>query len=78
MLDLSTEPKLDSPVTEIEDRARHVLVPVLVHADRVAVSEPEQPGDAVGVNQVVEIYLSSHRPRLLSYSDPSDWRSRLL
>ena len=46
-------------------------MPVLVHTHGVAVSEPEQLGDAVGVDQVVGVYGAV---RVLSRLYTSGWR----
>jgi hypothetical protein len=65
-LDLRAQPELDSAVTEVQDRPRHVCVPMLINAHGVSVSKPEQLRDAVGIHQIVEVHLSAHGRRLLS------------
>ena len=60
LLYLRLQPELDATVPEIQDRPRHVGVPVLIHADRVAVGESEDLGHAVGVEEVIEVYVSTH------------------
>ena len=57
---LRLQPELDATIPEIQDRPRHVGVPVLIHADRVAVGESKDLGHAVRVEKVVEIYVSTH------------------
>jgi hypothetical protein len=63
-LHLGAQPKLDPSVPLVQDGTGHVLVPMLVHAHGVAVSEPEQFGDAVGVDQFVQVDLSAHSPKI--------------
>jgi hypothetical protein len=74
---LGTQPELDSTIAELAYRPRHVVVPVLVHAYRVAVGKTEELGYPVRVEQVVHVNLSAHASRLLQYSDPSEPGGRL-
>jgi hypothetical protein len=63
-LDLGSEPELHAPVAELAHRARHVLVPVLIHANGVAVSETEEIGHSICVEEIVDVYLSTHRQEI--------------
>lgn len=64
--DLRPKPQPRPSASQINDRPRHVRVPALVHADGVAVSQPEQLSDAVRVQKVLYIDLAAHSLRLLS------------
>jgi hypothetical protein len=68
---LETKPELDAPVTELADGARHIGISVLVDANGIPVGESEEFRDSVRVEEVIDVYLSAHSPRLLQYSDPS-------
>jgi hypothetical protein len=70
--DLRPKPQLGPSIAELADWTRHVVVPVLIHAHGVAVSETEELGDAVCVEEIVDVYLAAHIARLLQYSDPSE------
>jgi hypothetical protein len=59
-LDLGTEPKLDSAVTEIDHRPWHVFIPALVEADAVAVGNAEKISDRLGVKQIFRRDLGTH------------------
>ena len=76
-LDLRSQPELYAPVAELVHRARHVLISVLVDADRVAVSESQDLRNPIRVKEIVDVDLTAHGPRLLQYSDPSEPSDRL-
>ena len=60
LLDLRAKPELHPAVPEFPQRTRHVRVPVLIHADGVAVGESEEFRNAVRVEKIVDIDLSAH------------------
>src|SRR5690242_9029235 len=70
--DLGAKPKLDAPIAELAHRTRHIVVPVLVDADGVPVGKTEELGNAVCVEEIVDVHLSAHEIRLLQYSDLSE------
>jgi len=59
-LDLRPQPETGTPAAEVEDWPRHVLITAHVQAHRVAVGEPEDPGDVMRVNRVFEGYAPRH------------------
>jgi hypothetical protein len=59
-LDIGPQPEFDPTRPEIDDRARHVLVPSLIQIDAVAVGELENLCDALRIDEVVGIDLPSH------------------
>jgi hypothetical protein len=61
---LGAEPELHAPVAELAHWTRHVLVPVLVNAHRVAVSETQEFGHSVCVEKIVDVYPSTHRQEI--------------
>jgi hypothetical protein len=63
-LDFRLQPELDATIPEIQDWPRHVGVPVLIDADRVAVGESENLGHAVRIEKVVEVYAPAHATQI--------------
>lgn len=63
-LDLGLQPELDATRPEIKHRARHIGVSVLIHADRIAVSEPEDFGYAVRVQKIIDVHLLTHEAQI--------------
>jgi hypothetical protein len=63
-LDLGTEPELDAALPEVEHGLGHVLIPLLVLVNRVAVSETEYLGHALRVDQVLRSDPWRHGPSL--------------
>jgi hypothetical protein len=59
-LNLGTQPELDAPVSEVEHWRRHVVVPMLVDAHRVAVGETEKVSDSIGVKEIVYVDPATH------------------
>ena len=57
--DLGTEPKLHAARAEVEHGLRHVDVPPLILGDCVAVSEPKDFGNALGVKQILGVHLGA-------------------
>jgi hypothetical protein len=55
-LDLGAKPELDTAVAEVNDRARHIVVPALVETHAVAMREPERIRDSLRVHQVFRGY----------------------
>jgi hypothetical protein len=53
-LDLGAEPEPRTTRTEIEDRPWHVRPPALVLADGVSMGEAQDPGDIVGVDELIK------------------------
>ena len=70
-LDLGTQPELDAALSEIENRSRHIAVPLLVLEHRVAIGQTEDLGNALRVDQVTGVDVD-HRASLHRYADPSD------
>ncbi len=58
--DVGLEPDLHAPVAEVENRAWHVRVPMLVDAHGVAVREAKQIGHAIGVDEIVDVDSLTH------------------
>jgi hypothetical protein len=61
---LRTGPEHRPAGAEVDDGAGHVGIPVLVLADRVAVSEAEDLSDVVGVDQILDEDAARHGKRL--------------
>ena len=59
-LDVGLEPHLHPSVAEIQDRPWHVRISMLVDADGVAVGEAKQVGNAIGVDQIVDVDSLAH------------------
>ncbi len=62
--DLRTEPELDATLTQIQGRLGHVVVPVLIDADGVGMTQAEQIGHATRIQKVVDVHPSAHQNRL--------------
>jgi hypothetical protein len=85
-LDLWPQPEARAAGSKIEDRPWHLWIPALVLTDGVAVAEPKDPGDVVGIDEVVDHNSSWHMASLrllapdVSYAAifPSDPRCSLL
>jgi hypothetical protein len=54
------EPDQDASVAKVEDRPRHIRIPMLVDAHRIPVCKPEQLGHAVGVDEIVDVDSLTH------------------
>jgi hypothetical protein len=52
LLDFRPKPEHATAATEVDDGPRHVLVSVLVNADRVRRREPKYLGDATRVDEI--------------------------
>lgn len=63
-LDLRSEPEAWSTPTEVDDRTRHVLVPVEILAHGVAMRKAEDSSNVVRVDQIVEKYAPGHQSSL--------------
>lgn len=63
-LDLRSQPEARSTTAEIENRARHIGVPVHVLAHGVPVGEAEDPSNVVCVDQIIDEYAASHTTSL--------------
>jgi hypothetical protein len=63
-LDLGSEPEARPATAKIEDGTRHVRVPVQVLAYGVPVSESEDAGHVVCVDQIIDEHTSSHEASL--------------
>ena len=59
-LDLRTKPKARPAGAEVENRSRHVRIATLVLADGVALCQPEDASDLVGVDEVLKDDASGH------------------
>jgi hypothetical protein len=70
-LDLWTQPQAGTARSEVEDWPRHVGIPPLVLADRVAVAQPEDLGDVVSVDEVVDDNSPRHASSLRPVADVS-------
>jgi hypothetical protein len=68
-LDFGSQPEARTTAAEIEDRARHVRIPVQILADRIAVGESEDSGDVVCVDQVIEMDTARHDASLHVVAD---------
>ena len=51
--DFGSKPELDAPLAEIEHGLRHIVVPLLILKDGVAVSQPEDLGYALRIEQIL-------------------------
>jgi hypothetical protein len=76
-LDLGAEPEPWTTRTEIEDRPWHVRPPALVLADGVSMGEAQDPGDIVGVDELIKQDSSSHIASLHRLADGSRRLGRL-
>jgi hypothetical protein len=70
-LDLGPQPEARAAGSEIEDRSWHLWIPSLVLTYRVAVAEPKDPGDVVGIDEVVDHNSSWHMASLRRSADIS-------
>ncbi len=61
---LSSQPQARAPGAKVNDRTRHVRIPALVGAHGVPLSEPEDLGHALGVDQVFGADAGSHEQSL--------------
>jgi hypothetical protein len=59
-LDLGSQPEAWSTTAEIDDRARHVRVPVQILAHGIPVTEPKDPSNVVRVDQIIDEYAACH------------------
>ncbi len=60
-LDLGSQPQAWTTTTEIEYGARHVGIPMHVLTDGIAMSEPQDPGNVVRVDQIIDEHSSGHK-----------------
>jgi hypothetical protein len=63
-LDLRSQPQARPASTEIEDGTGHVGVPVHILADGIAMSEPQDPGNVVRVDQIIDEHPPGHKQSL--------------
>jgi len=70
-LDLRPQPEAWAAGAKVEDRSWHVWIPALVLTDGVAVAEPEDPGNVVSVDEVVEQDSPQHMASLRPSADVS-------
>lgn len=59
-LDLWPQPQAWSAAAQVEDRTRHVGVPVHILAHRVPMREPEDAGNVMRVDQIVDDHSPGH------------------
>jgi hypothetical protein len=74
-LDLGLQPEARAAGAKIKDRSWHVRIPALILTDGVAMAEPEDPGNVVGVDEVVDRNPSWHVASLRLSADVSYGRS---
>jgi len=67
--DLAAQPQLRASSTSLVDRLGHVYVAPLILVDSIRMREPEQVGDFMRVDEIVDIHLSPHGSTI---RDPAD------
>jgi hypothetical protein len=63
-LNLGPEPETWATTAQIEDRPGHIGIPMQVLADGIPVSEPEDAGNIMRVDQIIDEYSTRHKPSL--------------
>ena len=74
-LDLWSQPEAWAPRAEVKDGSWHLWIPALVLTDGVAMAEPEDPGNVVSVDEVVDQNALRHMESLRPLADVSYARS---
>jgi hypothetical protein len=62
--DLRAQPESYPALWQVDRRARHRRITALIGRHTIAVAQPEHFGHAVGVDEIVDVDLFSHRPSL--------------
>lgn len=57
-------------MTEVNDRSRHVWVAPLVGRDGVALRKAQKIRDALRINEIIRVDLSTHRSSLQPLTAP--------